>query len=384
MRAIERRGPRWPVLACLCLGNIFVGAHAVAQEKDFDDYPEHVVKYLQRIYDEGRREYAFRPDYPGGFDRWQSDARPVLGRLLGLDKIAASVAGHKPRVELGEPEDLGDYTRRRGTIETEPDVRVPFWLLTPKDTGPWPLGVFPHGHDPVGHDTSAGVYASEALRAKALAEDRDVAVQAVRRGFFAVAPAVRGLSVDGVPDLHKRHGGRACRSQLMHCLLAGRTAIGERVWDMQRILDWATALPEVDARHVLMMGNSGGGMVTIYTAACDRRITVAVPSCSFAPLTSRAGYIFHCDCNMVPGLAGFGDLADVAGLVAPRRFLAVNGRHDALHSPEAIEQAADHVRTIYRAAGCPDHFDHCWGSEGHRFYKDLMWPFVMEAVGKKP
>jgi len=383
MSAIELRGPRWPVLVCLCLSGILPGGHAVAQEEGFNDYPEHVAKYLQRIYDEGLREHAFRADYPGGFDGWQSDARPVLCRLLGLDKIAASAAGHKPRVELGEPEDLGDYTRRRGTIETEPDVRVPFWLIEPKGTGPWPLGVFPHGHDPVGHDTSAGVYAGEALRAKAIAEDRDVAVQAVKLGFLAVAPAVRGLSVDGVPDLDGRHGRRACRSQLMHCLLAGRTAIGERVWDMQRILDWATGLSQVDARHVLMMGNSGGGMVTIYTAACDRRITVAVPSCSFAPLTSRAGYIFHCDCNMVPGLLELGDLADVAGLIAPRRLLAVNGRHDALHSAPAIERAAARVRTVYQAAGCPDHFDHRWGSEGHRFYKDLMWPFVLEAIGKR-
>ena len=167
----------------------------------------------------------------------------------------------------------------------------------------------------------------------------------------------------------------------MHCLLVGRTAIGERVWDMERILDWATALPEVDTKHVLMMGNSGGGMVTIYTAACDERITIAVPSCSFAPLTSRAGYIFHCDCNMVPGLLELGDLAGVAGLIAPRRLLAVNGRHDALHSAVAIERAAARVRTIYQAAGCPDHFDHRWGSEGHRFYKDLMWPFVLDAIG---
>jgi hypothetical protein len=168
----------------------------------------------------------------------------------------------------------------------------------------------------------------------------------------------------------------------MHCLLAGRTAIGERVWDMQRILDWATTVREVVAEHVLMMGNSGGGMVTIYTAACEPRITVAVPSCSFAPLTSPAGYIFHCDCNMVPGLLEFGDLSDVAGLIAPRHLLAVSGRGDALHSDAAIDRAAARVRSIYRASGCAESFDHRWGNDGHRFYKDLMWPFVLGAMEK--
>jgi dienelactone hydrolase len=369
-------------LACIAL------AHAASgQQKDFNAYPEHVTKYLKRLYDESERRLAFRDDYPGGFPNWHKEARAALRLKLGLDKIAASAGDHRPAVELGEPKDLGQYTRRGGVIETEPDVRIPFWLLKPKGEGPWPLGVFPHGHDRRGYDTTAGVYADAAHEKKALAEDRDVAVQAVKLGFVAIAPAVRGLATDGVPDLYDRHGKRDCRSHVMHCLLAGRTAIGERVWDMQRILDWALALPEVDSGHVLMMGNSGGGIVTIFAAACDPRIGIAVPSCSFAPSISRSGYIFHCDCDMVPGLIELGGLPGVAGLIAPRHLLAVNGRKDTLFSEEAVERAAATVGEIYRAAGCPDRFEHRWGAEGHRFYKDLMWPFVLEALrtgGEQP
>ena len=166
----------------------------------------------------------------------------------------------------------------------------------------------------------------------------------------------------------------------MHCLVAGRTAMGERVWDMRRILDWACKLPEVNSRSILMMGNSGGGLVTIFTAACDPRITVAVPSCSFAPTVSPSGYVFHCDCNVVPGLIELGGLQNAAGLIAPRFLLTVSGRKDSLFSPEAIEWAAAHVRGIYRAAGHPGCYQHRWGAGGHRFYKDLMWPFVEAAL----
>lgn len=350
-----------------------------AQEKDFDAYPDDVARYLKRIYDGSRQKLAFRPEYAGGFKAWQRDARAELVSKLGLDKIAATAGGHVPSVELGAPEDLGGYTRQRGMIDTEPGVRIPFWLLKPKGKGPWPLGVFPHGHDSRGHDTTAGVWADEEHRLRSLAEDRDVAVQAVKLGFLAIAPAVRGLAAFGIPDLHDRHGKRICRSQLMHCLLAGRTAMGERVWDMQRIIDWATGLPDVDEEHILMMGNSGGGMVTIFAAACDERIGIAVPSCSFAPTVSRSGYVFHCDCNMVPGLLELGGLPDIAGLIAPRRLLAVNGRADALFSIAEVERAAERVRTIYRAAGVAGRFQHRWGEGGHRFYKDLMWPFVQAA-----
>ena len=369
------------LIVFLGVGTSLPGMSRGAEERDFNDYPENVVKYLGRIYAEEERQYAFREDYPGGISEWRTGARAELVRLLGLETIAASVGEHRPTVELDEAQDLGDYSRRKGTMETEPDVRIPFWLLEPKGRGPWPLAVLPHGHDPVGHDTYAGVYSSDARRDKALAEDRDVAVQAVKRGFVAVAPATRGLSTDGVPDLYERHGNRACRSQLMHCLLAGRTAIGERVWDMQRMLDWATKLPQVNGDQILMMGNSGGGMVTIYAAACDPRITIAVPSCSFAPITSPGGYIFHCDCNLVPGMMKFGDLSDVAGLISPRHLLAVSGHGDSLHSDSAINGAASRVERVYNAAGFPQRFEHRWGNDGHRFYKDLMWPFILDALG---
>ncbi len=363
----------------ICLSLLPLAHVAGAQEKRFDAYPGHVVEYLQRIYDPGRQPFAFRPGYPGGFRQWQRDARAEFLRKLALGKIAEGARGHVPRVTLEAPEDLGGYTRQRGVIETEPGVRLPFWLLKPKGAGPWPLAVLPHGHSSTGHDTTAGVFANEAARKRALAEDRDTGVQAVQAGFLAIAPAVRGLSADGVPDLNGRHGKQDCRSHLMHCLAAGRTAMGERVWDLQRILDWASKLPEADSRHILMMGNSGGGVATIFAAAADERITIAVPSCSFAPTVGRSGYIFHCDCNMVPGLVELGGMPALAGLIAPRHLLAVNGRADKLFPVEEVESAAARARELYRAAGAAERFEHRWGDAGHRFYKDLMWPFIERA-----
>jgi len=350
------------------------------QGKDFNAYPENVAEYLERLYDEDEQELAFRDDYPGGFEAWQREARTALQEMLGMDEIAASARDHRISVNLEETTEFDEYTRLRCTIETEPNVHIPFWLLKPHGEGPFPLGVFPYGHDSRGHNTTAGVYTDAEHEQKSLAEDRDVAVQAVKQGFVAIAPAVRGLSTSGVPDIHGRHGNRDCRSHVMHCLIAGRTATGERVWDMQRILDWAVTLPEVDPDRILMMGNSGGGMVTLFTAACDERIKVAVPSCSFAPSVSEGGYLFHCDCNMVPSLLDIGGLPGVAGLIAPRHLLAVNGRKDTLFSEREIERGTAMTGEIFEGAGCPDHFEHRWGEEGHRFYSDLMWPFVLDAL----
>ena len=340
-------------------------------------------RYLESLYAEPRQAYTFHHDYPGGFNSWSAEARPVLRQLLGLDNMAQDTADHQPSVRLGEPEDRDDYSLQLGYIETEPNIHLPFWLLRPQgQPGPIPLAILPHGHDRQGHNSYAGVYQDESHRQQSLAMDRDVAVQAVRHGFLAIAPATRGLSLAAnyVPDTFDRHGNRDCRSYLIHAILAGRTAVGERVWDMMRLIDWASDLPEVTTETLLMMGNSGGGVVTMYTAACDQRIVMAVPSCSFSVIANPQGRIYHCDCCAVPGILRWGQLYDVCGLIAPRRLLVVNGIKDQLHSETEIARSAERVDTIFDAAGVPDHFQHRWGSEGHRFYSELMWPIIMSAI----
>ena len=346
-------------------------------------HPRDVEEYLKGVYAEKNRHFSFRPESPGGFQRWQAAARRALRKLIGLENIAKHVATHKPTVKLDDKLlDRKEYTIRKGQIETEPNIRIPFWLLRPNGKGPFPLAVLPHGHDRHGHDTYAGIYHGKAHRAKSLAQDGDVAVQAAKRGFVAIAPAIRGLATaaNGVPDVFNRHGNRDCRSHFMHCLLAGRTAVGERVWDMSRLIDWAVELPEVNAKKVLMMGNSGGGVVTMYASACDERVSIAVPSCSFSVIASRKGRITHCDCCAIPGILRWGELYDVCGLIAPRHLLAVNGVKDKLHTATDINRSAARVGAIFKAAGVVDRFQHRWGQAGHRFYKDLMWPFVKKAT----
>ena len=347
----------------------------------FDDA---IVQYLAHLYSDRKMRHACRAKDPEAVAQWQTAARPVLRRLIGLENIASSLGGHRATVELGDPENVGSCTRQRGVLISEPGFRIPFWLLKPRGPGPFPLALTPHGHDRIGMDTSAGVWQTEEHRRRIAAEDRDVALQAAERGFVAIAPAARGLSSAVIPDITGRHGKRDCRSQLIHSLLAGRTTIGERVWDMERLIDWAISLPEVDSDRILMMGNSGGGVVTLYAAACEPRVTVAIPSCSFCTFVGRNGLVHHCDCNAMPGIMQFGEFHDVAGLIAPRHLLIVNGREDPLFPLGEVDRAVEGVRAIYAAAGAPGRAAHRYGHAGHRFYKDLMWPFVESKIPEEP
>lgn len=341
-----------------------------------------VIKYLNSLYHEDKRLFACHADDPEAVEEWQQRARPALRGLIGFDRIQQDQGAHQVIVELGDPDDMGEYTRQLGYLHSEPHVKIPLWFLKPKATGVFPLGIFPHGHSKRGFDAHVGISHDEQTRLRIQNEERDVAVQAVKRGFVAIAPTTRGFEPAAVPDVNSRHGDRDCRSQLMHCLLAGRTSIGERVWDMAKLMDWAADLPYVDPERILMMGNSGGGVVTIYSAACDTRITVAVPSCSFCTFAGENGLIHHCDCNAVPGILTFGEFWDVAGLIAPRHLCIVNGKQDSLFPNHEVDRAVEGVRRIYESAGVSERFAHHYGEGGHRFYSDLMWPFIQRAICK--
>ena len=343
-------------------------------------YSDQIVRHLDHLYHVDERRHAFRGSTPEKFSAWSSAARPALRTLVGLERIRESIRAFQTGVSLGETEDLGDCTRQAGVLHAEPHFDVPFYYLRPKTAGPHPLALFPHGHyQERGFEITAGIARDAEEAAYIAAEDRDVAVQAAHLGFAAIAPATRGFLPAVIPDLTGRHNNRNCHSELIHALLVGRTVIGERVWDLERLIDWATGQPDVDASSVLMIGNSGGGVATLYAAACDTRVTTAVVSCSFCSFVGETGFVHHCDCNLVPGMMQFGEAWDIAGLIAPRRLLVVHGAQDPLFPFPEIDRAVDATRGVFAAAGVPDAFAHRWGEGGHRFYRDLMWPFVQEG-----
>ncbi len=177
------------------------------------EHPKEVRAYLSRLYGEERRAYACRARSPEEFGAWQRTARSKLVELLGLVHIAESSGQGGVSVELDpNAEQLEGYSRGTGRIQTEPDVWVEFWILKPDGPGPFPLAVTPHGHE--NGDEYAGVWDAVQTREKIARTDQDVAVQAAKRGFLAIAPATRGMgrnpSSYRIRDIADRVG-RDCR-----------------------------------------------------------------------------------------------------------------------------------------------------------------------------
>ena len=329
-------------------------------------------------------EFRFRAETHEEVRQWQVPFRERLRTILGLTQLESDLAGFTPTAQRFEVVDQGSYTRESWRILTEPTVPLPFYLLRPKTAAaaPPPLVLTPHGH----HHPHlyAGIAHNPDEEAHLRDGERDVAVQAVEQGYLVIAPTTRAFGETRAAADREQQAVSSCRLQLMHDLLLGRTPVGDRVWDMSRLIDWTLAHQGVDRRRIAITGNSGGGTVSLFAAACDPRIAVAVPGCYFSTFAGSIGAIIHCDCNYVPGILRLGEMPDVAGLITPRHFLAVAGRDDPIFPIAHTRAAFAQLAAIYRAASVPRRCELYVGDGGHRYYKERVWPFIAEAFSDAP
>ncbi|UCH36740.1 MAG: acetylxylan esterase [Armatimonadota bacterium] len=338
--------------------------------------------HFQALYESVPRRFAFKAKTPAELKAWQGKFRPRLREALGVTNMQRDLAGHKPKAEKAEATDLGDYLREKWYLWTEPDVPLPFWLLVPKGaTGRRPLVLTPHGHnDP---DIYVGLPKNEQQKLSIAEGQRDIAVQAVREGYVTIAPTTRGFGETRTNRDREEDKGCSCRTELLHGLLVGRTAIGQRVWDISRLIDWAAKRDDVDGSRIAITGNSGGGTTSLFAGACETRITVAVPSCYFCTFAGSIGTIHHCDCNYVPGVMRLGEMYDVAGLIAPRAFCAIAGKDDGIFPIKHVREAFAQVKRVYEVAGVPERCRLYVGQGGHRYYSAGAWPFIKKWFGGK-
>ena len=317
---------------------------------------------------------SMRYDGEESFFAWQERAREKLGELLGIDRITRCDDAFRIDFE----KDLGEYTEIRFTIESEPGYSFPSVLRIPKKEGKIPLVVCLQGHSN-GFHISLGQSFFDGDEQIIKGGDRDFAVRIIKEGYAALAIEQRNFGECGGLET----GGPDCYVSSMTALLCGRTTIGERVWDISRAIDAAVRnFDSLDADMIMCMGNSGGGTATFYAACIDERIKLAMPSCAVCTYKASIAAMYHCSCNFIPHIAEYFDMGDLAGLIAPRKLVIVNGINDNIFPDGGVRETYGIVKGLYTAAGAPDSCALVTGSEGHRFYADIGWATVKKLIEK--
>jgi len=339
-----------------------------------DTYSDKI--HFRNLYKNAEMKYAFKGKTKEEFKSWQLEFRKELKNILGITRLEAELTTKKIKARKIDSEDLGWAVRERWEIWTEPTVVLPFVLMLPKNMkGKLPVMITPHGHSK-NTESYAGIYNSVQDSIEGEVGERNIGVQAVKNNFIAIVPTTRGFGKTRTKEDIEKDAPYSCRIQLMHDLLVGRTPIGDRVWDVSKLIDWALKELPVDKSKIVVSGNSGGGTTALFAAACDTRISACIPASYFSTFTGSIGSIEHCDCNYIPGILNYGEMADIAGLIAPRYFCALHGRKDDIFPIVETQKAFEHLQHIYTVAGYPDNCKLYIGNEGHRYYKEGAWSFL--------
>ena len=299
---------------------------------------------------------------------WQKKACAKLWELLGLDLIEKC----DPDFLIESKTETDEYNEIRFSFQTEEGYYAPAVIRIPKGLkGKIAPMICLQGHTK-GMHISLGQPKYPDDEETIRSGDRDFAVHAFNNGYAPVVLEQRymgecGGSENG-PGCHPsptRPGGLSA----MPTLMTGRTAIGERVWDISRLIDLLEKeFPELDCDSVYCMGESGGATATFYAACIEERIKAAIPCCAVCTYLDSIVAMMHCACNYVPSISRYFDMGDLAGLVAPRVLVVVSGDADPIFPIEGAKKSVELARNVYRALDCEDKLAHVIGNGGHRFY----------------
>ena len=299
---------------------------------------------------------------------WQKNAKEKLTELLGLPFEKC-----EDRFTVTSETQCDEYTRTDFEFQSEEGYFARCVFLFPKNAkGKLPCAICLQGHT-TGMHVSFGEVRFDGDKEQI--KHSDFAVRAIREGICAVTLEQRYMGTAG----QNENGSPQClRGRSMPALLFGRTPIGERVWDVQRLIDvlYAHFGDKIDTEKLMCLGNSGGGTATLYASCLDDRIKISVPSCAVSTFDASIVAMYHCPCNYVPSIRKYFDMGDICALTAPRRLLVVAGEKDNIFPIGPAKETYAITKSIYELLGIGDRCNMVIGSEGHRFYPDEAWPII--------
>lgn len=299
------------------------------------------------------------------FSLWQKRAKEKLISLTGLDRFIKC----RPCVREEYRIQHSDFTEIRFVFQSEEGYFLPCILSVPKESrfgDKPPLMICLQGHG-TGMHISMGRPKFEPDEAKIKNGDRAFALGCLKRGWCALTIEQRNFGEKG------GNPRPTCHATSLTALLTGRTIIGARVWDIMRAID---VIEEnysslCDTEKIYSMGNSGGGTATLYAFSLEERIKGAIASCAFCDFITSIGEQNHCECNYIPGIRNYFDMAEIAGIGANKPLVIVSGVTDGIFPIDGAKKEFMRLKEIYYAGS--EKCVHVIGDGGHRFYEEQAW-----------
>ncbi len=240
-------------------------------------------------------------------------------------------------------------------FQSKPGLYVTGNLYRPKDNDKrLPAILYVCGHSGRGRDGNKTAF-------------QDHGMWFARNGYVCLV--IDTLQLGEVPGKH--HGTYNLGRWWWHSL--GYTPAGVECWNGIRAIDYLVSRKDVDPERIGVTGISGGGATTVWVAAADERVKVAVPVSGMSDLESYVANKVvngHCDCMFVVNLYGW-EWTTIAALIAPRPLLFANSDNDPIFPMDGNRRIIARLRQVYGMYGKGELVDDYVSKGGHDYRPDL-------------
>ncbi len=274
----------------------------------------------------------------------------VLEKMGGLPQPSSSLG-----VKITGTLDRDGYQVDKLTYQSQDGFYVTANLYRPKTgSAPYPTVVGIPGHASDGTSKAYDVY-------------QRVFIALAKRGFlvFVIDPFGQGeRAEEGKPG----SGSSEHNDAGIRMYLTGTNPLRWMIFDVMRGVDYLLSRPDVDAKRLAVIGNSGGGAQTNFVAAIDSRFDAAGPSCgaySEEAMWSSNGGLNDAEQNLFGYIEDGLSHADLyAGFATKpvKIFAGTQDRNPTKGSREAFADIRDH---FYQPLGQPQNVEYFESNDGH-------------------
>jgi cephalosporin-C deacetylase-like acetyl esterase len=296
---------------------------------------EETIAKIQTVADAERRKELVRQTFLSLLDGLPDYNGPLKARITG-------------RIEAE------DYVIEKVIFESVPGFFVTANLYRPSAGGRYPGILLQAGHTQEGKPEGQRLAANLALKGFVVLTFDPVG-QGEREQTYDQR-VDRPLAGWSVPE-HIQAGAQS--------ILIGESVARYFIWDAKRALDYLESRPEIDASRLGAVGCSGGGALTTFIGALDRRVKVVAPACfinSYRLLFAGPDP----DSEMSPPdlLASGLDMADYVELSAPTPWLILATEGD-YFTPAGAKLVYQEARRWFSLYGAEDKLRLFVGSGPH-------------------
>jgi len=151
----------------------------------------------------------------------------------------------------------------------------------------------------------------------------------------------------------------------------GLDMLGLRITEVKSLINYLENHDDVDPKRIGIIGHSGGGTLSLFSAILDDRIKICATSGYLSTWDQSILAMYHCGCNFS---------ADEYASLAPRPLAITIGEKDNIFPYKGSKISIPIIKEAYEEANHPENLLIHVQNAGHRFSGEKIYPFILSHL----